>query len=98
MSRLYEEKASQALEQLGLTTALSQLDQAGQQAAAEQWSYTHFLGYLLEAELDARYRKTVALNLQFAPLPYPNRLKTSTSRCSPPSIAASSKNCTPAAS
>lgn len=74
MSRLYEEKASQALEQLGLTTALSQLDQAGQQAAAEQWSYTHYLGYLLEAELDARYRKTVALNLQFSRVPYPKRL------------------------
>ena len=74
MSRLYEEKALEALEQLGLSTALSHLDQASQQAAAQQWSYSHFLGYLLEAETDARYKRTVALNLQFARLPAPKRI------------------------
>lgn len=75
MSQVYEEKAPYALEKLGLSTAVSHLDQAAQKAAAEHWTYTHFLGYLLEAELDARDRKNVALSLQFARLPAPKRLK-----------------------
>lgn len=75
MSVLYEEKAATALAQLGLTVALEQLDQACQRAAAEQWSYSHFLGYLLEGELQERHRKTVALNLQFARFPYLKRLE-----------------------
>jgi DNA replication protein DnaC len=66
----YEEKASDGLQELGLTVACEQLDQASQQAAAQQWSYTHFLGYLLEGELSERHRKTVTLNLQFAKFPY----------------------------
>jgi DNA replication protein DnaC len=55
--------------------AEQQLDQAAQQAAAGNWSYTHFLGYLLDAELRFRHQKTVRLNLQFANLPYPKRLE-----------------------
>ena len=74
MSIIYEQKASNALESLGLTTALSQLDTAAQQAAAQGWSYTHFLGYLLAGEIDERYRKTVALNMQFARFPVVKRL------------------------
>lgn len=70
----YEQKALSALEHLGLATALAQLDQASQQAAANQWSYTHFLGYLLDGEIEERKRKTVALNLQFARFPYLKRL------------------------
>jgi DNA replication protein DnaC len=66
----YEHQAPQALEQLGLTVALSHLDSACQQAAAEEWSYSHFLGYLLDGELRERHRKTVALSLQFAGFPY----------------------------
>ena len=50
MSVPYEEKATEALAKLGLEVALSQLDQAAQAAAASSWSYTHFLGYLLEGE------------------------------------------------
>jgi hypothetical protein len=46
MSVTYEEKASRGLEQLGLKVALDHLDQASQRAAAEAWSYSHFLGYL----------------------------------------------------
>src|SRR5262249_31373296 len=68
-------QAPAALEALGLTTALSHLDQVSQQAAAEAWSYSHFLGYLLEGELRERHRKTVVLNLQFAHFPYPKRLE-----------------------
>lgn len=75
MSITYEEKAPAALEQLKLTTALTQLDAAAQQAAAASWSYSHFLGYLLEAELQERHRRTVKLNLQFARFPYHKRLE-----------------------
>jgi len=74
MSRLYEEKALTALEELGLTVARERLDATCQQAAAEQWSYSHFLGYLLEGELQERKRRTVQLNLQFARFPAPKRL------------------------
>ena len=70
MSVNYEEKASTGLNQLGLETALNQLDQCSQQAAAQNWSYSHFLGYLLDAELSERHRKTVQLNLKFARFPY----------------------------
>ncbi len=75
MSIAYEQKAGAALQQLGLEIAGQQLDQAAQQAAASGWSYTHFLGYLLDAELSFRHEKTVRLNLQFANLPYQKRLE-----------------------
>lgn len=74
MSAAYEAKATAALETLGLTVALSHLDTICQQAAAQGWSYSHFLGYLLDGELIERHRKTVALNLHFARLPYLKRL------------------------
>jgi DNA replication protein DnaC len=74
MSHPYEQKAGEALAHLGLAVAGARLDQAAQQAAAGGWSYSHFLGYLLEAELEERHRKTVALNLQFARFPYLKRL------------------------
>jgi DNA replication protein DnaC len=74
VSAAYEAKATAALELLGLSVALLHLDQASQQAAAEHWSYSHFLGYLLEGELLERQRKTVALNLQFAGFPVLKRL------------------------
>ena len=66
----FEHLAPDALTQLGLSTAVAHLDQASQQAAAEGWSYTHFLGYLLSGEISERHRKTVELNLKFANLPY----------------------------
>jgi len=70
----YEQRASEALKQLGLDVSLGQLDQAAQAAAAGSWSYTHFLGYLLEGELRFRHEKTVRLSLQFARLPYQKRI------------------------
>jgi DNA replication protein DnaC len=73
-SNPYELKATASLEQLGLKTALAHLDTVSQKAAAEGWSYTHFLGYLLEGELLERQRRTVELNLKFANLPYLKRL------------------------
>jgi DNA replication protein DnaC len=76
MSNLtYEAKASSGLAQLGLQVAGAHLDQAAQMAAAQSWSYSHFLGYLLEGELSERHRKTVELNLQFARFPYLKRLE-----------------------
>lgn len=71
----YEAKAPLALEQLGLSVAREHLDSACQQAAAGNWSYSHFVGYLLEGELQERHRKTVALNMQFARFPYLKRLE-----------------------
>ncbi|MCI0411669.1 ATP-binding protein, partial [bacterium] len=74
MSIPYEEKASSGLAKLGLKVASDQLDSVAQQAAAAAWSYTHFLGYLLEGELAERHRKTVTLSLKLSHLPYIKRL------------------------
>lgn len=75
MSAAYEQLALAALEQIGATTALAQLDQIAQQAASEDWSYSHFLGRLLEPELAARRRRVIDTNLRFAGLPYLKRLE-----------------------
>lgn len=74
MSISYEARAAEGLEQLGLTIAHEHLDGAAQQAAAEGWSYTHFLGYLLDGELSERHRNRVALNLKLARFPVRKRL------------------------
>lgn len=74
MSIPMEERASVALQELKLLTAREHLDGVCQQAAAAGWSYSHFLGYLLDGELRERLRKTVELNLQFARFPYLKRL------------------------
>jgi DNA replication protein DnaC len=71
----YEAKAAAGLEQLGLKVACQHLDQVAQQAAAGQWSYTHFLGYLLDGELEERRRRSIELSLQFARFPYRKRLE-----------------------
>jgi DNA replication protein DnaC len=74
MSASYEALAQSALEHLGASTALARLDQTAQQAAAEGWSYSHFLGRLLEPELAARRQRVIDTNLRFAGLPYLKRL------------------------
>lgn len=74
MSVAYEQRAVDALTQIGATTAVMQLDQIAQQAAAGQWSYTHFLGRLLEPEIDARRQRVVETSLRFAGLPWTKRL------------------------
>ncbi len=71
----YEEKATTGLTELGLSVARDHLDTASQLAAAESWSYSHFLGYLLEGELRFRREKTVRLSLQFSNLPYQKKLE-----------------------
>ncbi|HEY4492487.1 MAG TPA: IS21-like element helper ATPase IstB [Acidobacteriota bacterium] len=75
MSVNYEEKAVSGLETLSLKIAAGQLDSAAQLAAAENWSYTHFLGYLLEGELTQRHRKMVDFSLKLSHLPYLKKLK-----------------------
>lgn len=70
----YEAKAPLALEQLGLLVVREHLDTACQRAAAEKWSYSHFVGYLLEGELQERHRRAVATHLKFARFPYLKRL------------------------
>lgn len=74
-STTYEALATDGLTKLGLTIAHQQIDSASQRAAAEQWSYSHFLGYLLDAELNHRHKKRVELNLQFAKFPLIKRLE-----------------------
>jgi len=74
MSIIFEAKATESLQTLGLKTARDQLDSTAQQAAANQWSYSHFLGYLLDGELDERRRRSIEVSLQFARFPYRKRL------------------------
>lgn len=74
MSVNFEERARSGLQALGLRVADEHLDSLAQRAAAEAWSYTHFLGALLDGELRERHRRTVELNLQFAHFPYLKRL------------------------
>jgi DNA replication protein DnaC len=74
VSVAYENKAVSALADLGLAVAQQQLDSASQRAAAEGWSYTHFLGFLLDGELTARHEHTVRVNLQFSRLPLLKRI------------------------
>lgn len=80
---LYEQKAADGLKQLRLNIALEHLDAAAQQAAAEQWSYSHFLGYLMEGEISQRRVKTVELHLQFAHLPYRKKIEDFDFSCQP---------------
>jgi DNA replication protein DnaC len=70
MSRTYEAKAAEGLAQLGLSFALELLDSTAQKAAASKWSYSHFLGYLLEAELRGKHERQVTMGTRFAHFPY----------------------------
>lgn len=75
MSAIFEDTAVKGLEELGLNTALRHLDQAAQQAAADKWSYTHFLGYLLDNELKAKLQKNIDMAFTMARFPYLKRLR-----------------------
>ena len=74
MSALHEQLASDGLLQIGATTAHAQLDSLAQQAAAHHWSYSHFLGRLLEAEIAARRQRVIEISLHFSGLPWQKRL------------------------
>jgi hypothetical protein len=91
MSVAYEQVALSALEQIGATTALSQLDQLAQRAAAEEWSYSHFLGRSSPSwplGVHASSKPTCALPVRLIS----SGSKTSTSPSSPPLIRPSSRN------
>jgi len=74
MSINYELLAADGLEQIGAHTARGQLDQVAQQAAAASWSYSHFLGRLLEPELAARRQRVIDTCLHFSGLPWVKRI------------------------
>jgi DNA replication protein DnaC len=74
MSINYELLAADGLEQIGANTARGQLDQFAQQAAAASWSYSHFLGRLLEPELAARRQRVIDTCLHFSGLPWIKRV------------------------
>ena len=70
MSRIYEAKAAEGLEELAMNTARELLHSAAQKAAAKNGSYSHFLGYLPDAELKSRHQRRVEVNTRFAHFPY----------------------------
>ena len=74
MSVPYEQLALDGLLQIGAATAHAQLDSVAQQAAAGHWSYSHFLGRLLEPEIAARRQRVVDTSLHFSGLPWLKRL------------------------
>ena len=74
MSHHYEQLALEALLQIGASTAHAQLDSIAQQAAADRWSYSHFLGRLLEPEIAARRQRVIETSLHFSGLPWIKRL------------------------
>lgn len=74
MSVNYEQLATDGLEQIGATTSRGQLDQIAQQAAAAGWSYSHFLGRLLEPDLAAHRQRVIDTCLHFSGLPWMKRL------------------------
>ena len=74
MSVHYEQLALDGLLQIGAATAHAQLDSVAQQAAAAHWSYSHFLGRLLEPEIAARRQRVVETCVHFAGLPWMKRL------------------------
>jgi len=75
MSVNYEQLAADGLEQIGALTSRDQLDQVAQQAAASSWSYSHFLGRLLEPELAARRQRIIDTCVHFSGLPWMKRLR-----------------------
>lgn len=76
MSALHQQLASDGLLQIGAATAHAhaQLNSLAQQAAARHWSYSHFLGRLLEAENAARRQRVIETSLHFSGLPWQKRL------------------------
>ena len=74
MSVHYEQLALDGLLQIDAATAHAQLDSVAQQAAAAHWSYSHFLGRLLEPEIAARRQRVIDTCLHFSGLPWMKRL------------------------
>ncbi len=70
MSHLYEQMALDGLIELKMTKAADVLDSITQQAAANDWSYSHFLGRLIEAERLFRLEKNINIAYKMAKFPY----------------------------
>jgi DNA replication protein DnaC len=58
------------LQKLKLTQAVSALDRLAEEAAQGQWSYTEFLGRLLEEEMAARQERRLAVKQRLAHFPW----------------------------
>lgn len=63
-------KVQEQLEQLKLSQALSCLDRVAEEAARGQWSYTQFLGKLLEEEMVARQERRLVTKQRLAHFPW----------------------------
>ncbi len=63
-----------AWNRLGPRRPAANSDQIAQQAAAASWSYSHFLGRLLEPELAARRQRVIDTCLHFSGLPWMKRV------------------------
>lgn len=70
MSQVYEQMALDGLVDLKMTKAAEVLDSVTQQAAANEWSYSHFLGRLIEAEQQYRLEKNINIAYKMAKFPY----------------------------
>ncbi|MCL0095237.1 IS21-like element helper ATPase IstB [Dehalococcoidia bacterium] len=58
------------LQKLKLTQAVSALDRLAEEAAQGEWSYTEFLGRLLEEEMVARQERRLAVKQRLAHFPW----------------------------
>lgn len=58
------------LERLKLTQAVSVLDRIAEEAAQGRWSFTEFLGKLLEEEMAARQDQRLAIRQRMARFPW----------------------------
>jgi len=58
------------LEKLKMTQALTSLDRLAEEASKEKWSYTEFLGKLLEEEMNARQERRLNIKQRLARFPW----------------------------
>lgn len=58
------------LEKLKMTQALAALDRLAEEASQQQWSYTEFLGKLLEEEMTARQERRLSIKQRLARFPW----------------------------
>ncbi|MBN1757736.1 MAG: IS21-like element helper ATPase IstB [Chitinispirillaceae bacterium] len=64
-----ERRLREHLQSLKLTAFLDNYSTAAQQAGEKQWGYTHFLGQLAEAEVNARNDRCVQRRIKLARFP-----------------------------
>ena len=62
------------LEKLKMTQALTSLDRLAEEASKEKWSYTEFLGKLLEEEMTARQERRLNIKQRLARFPWAKTL------------------------